>query len=391
MIELKEITYVTVITVEIPSPDGDGTRTMQASVKLLPHDMVEIVREDAELGHITLKPVRECTLAELAAFADRLEEGMPDELDKIRLCDVADAKNATLTLAPINDREGDLPTVEDIFDGGAILFPADFKPYDPADEGLLVSGPDDSPVSEVDPDVVTDISNLEADSGKAVEDIPVVDNTEATDTAEINNNGPFEIVFFDPLEDEENETVEPFVPETSDDNRLAGRKLELETPYPSATDILFLEQAFVDAQNHSLTSLRREVAGFIIGPPPEKQPDGRYVVHVTQMIPAGHTDMQGASVTYTPESWRQIHDWLLENYPNEEQIIVGWYHTHPGFGIFLSNMDLFIHRNFFPQKWHIALVLDPVNKKSGYFCWDKTQERIMPYDMAWPYWAHSSW
>jgi proteasome lid subunit RPN8/RPN11 len=70
---------------------------------------------------------------------------------------------------------------------------------------------------------------------------------------------------------------------------------------------------------------------------------------------------------------------------------VGWYHTHPGFGIFLSNMDLFIHRNFFPQKWHIALVLDPVNKKSGYFCWDKKQERIMPYDMQWPYWAHSSW
>ena len=238
----------------------------------------------------------------------------------------------------------------------------------------------------------TDISDLDSEPAEDQPDLGEIEEIPVLEASPI-NEGSFEIVFLDPEEDDESDerVAEPFVPETSEDNRLAGRKLDLDTPYPAATDILFLEQAFDDAKNHSLTSLRREVAGFIIGPPPEKQPDGRYVVHVTQMIPAGHTNMQGASVTYTPESWRQIHDWLYENYPNEEQIIVGWYHTHPGFGIFLSNMDLFIHRNFFPQKWHIALVLDPVNKKSGYFCWDKKQERIMPYDMQWPYWAHSSW
>ncbi|MFK7805601.1 MAG: hypothetical protein AB8G95_28485 [Anaerolineae bacterium] len=397
MIKLQEITYVTVITVEIPDPEGDGTRTVQASVKLLPHDMVEIVREDADAGHVTLMPVKDCTLAELAALADNLEQEIPEVYKLIQLSDVVDAKNATLTFSLINDREGDPPPAQAFFDGGAIVFPADFIPYQKAN---LDEVKEDLAVERAvsDPDQVTDLTNLEAvpelDSpDKELEEIPVVDSSDDVqpfEPAEI-NDGPFEIVFFDPLEEEEKEFAEPFVPETSEDNRLAGRKLELDTPYPSATDILFLEQAFVDAQNHSLTSLRREVAGFIIGPPPEKQPDGRYVVHVTQMIPAGHTDMQGASVTYTPESWRQIHDWLLERYPNEEQIIVGWYHTHPGFGIFLSNMDLFIHRNFFPQKWHIALVLDPVNKKSGYFCWDKKQERIMPYDMAWPYWAHSSW
>ncbi|MEM8859961.1 MAG: hypothetical protein AAGD96_16655 [Chloroflexota bacterium] len=390
MIKLQEMTYVTVITVEMPDPNGDGQKTIQAAVKLLPHDMVEIVQGDADAGHVQLKPVRECSLAELMQFAENLEGSIPEVFEQIQLTDIADADNATITFAPINDRGGEMPSAEDLFSGASIVFP----------NQLLKPGPDDSPVSNEVQDAPTDLSDLDAiDVDKSlettleeVEEIPV----EEPETAEARNEGIVDIVIHhEPIAPETDEADKtefvPFEPEVSDDNRLAGRKLDVDTPYPAACDILFMEQAFEDAKAHSLTSLRREVAGFMIGPPPEKQPDGRYVVHVTQMIPAQHTVMQGASVTYTPESWRTIHDWLLENYPDEDQIIVGWYHTHPGFGIFLSNMDLFIHRNFFPQKWHVALVLDPVNFKSGYFCWNKAQTQIMPYDMPWPYWAHSSW
>ncbi|MEM9775544.1 MAG: hypothetical protein AAF902_13265 [Chloroflexota bacterium] len=391
MIKLQEMTYVTVITVEIPDPNGDGQKTIQAAVKLLPHDMVEIVQGDADAGHVKLKPVRECSLAELMQFAEDLEGNIPEVFEQIQLTDIADADNATITFAPINDREEEMPSAEDLFDGASIVFPSE----------LLKSAPDDSPVAAEDSDAPTDLSDLETlvednisldDSLEPVEEIPLNES----ESADVRNESIVDIVIHsEPAapETEEDDDAEfvPFEPDVTEDNRLAGRKLDVDTPYPAACDILFMEQAFEDAKAHSLTSLRREVAGFMIGPPPEKQPDGRYLVHVTQMIPAQHTVMQGASVTYTPESWRTIHDWLLENYPKEDQIIVGWYHTHPGFGIFLSNMDLFIHRNFFPQKWHVALVLDPVNYKSGYFCWNKAQTQIMPYDMPWPYWAHSSW
>ena len=40
--------------------------------------------------------------------------------------------------------------------------------------------------------------------------------------------------------------------------------------------------------------------------------------------------------------------------------VVGWYHTHPGFGVEFSEMDLFIQRNFFPDSAQIALVTDPL-------------------------------
>ena len=156
-------------------------------------------------------------------------------------------------------------------------------------------------------------------------------------------------------------------------------------------DILANEPAFRDAQAHSLSSMDKEVAGVLIGPQPEKQPDGRYLVHIVDTIIAKHTRMHGASVTYTPESWRYINDKLAERYPNDSAVMVGWYHTHPGFGIFLSGMDLFIHQNFFTQKWHVAMVLDPQARRSGFFCWDQQMTKVEAYDFPWPKWASGSW
>lgn len=48
--------------------------------------------------------------------------------------------------------------------------------------------------------------------------------------------------------------------------------------------------------------------------------------------------------------------------------LVGWYHSHPGFGVFLSPRDLKTHSTFtdaFPLS--IALVIDPVRGEEGFF------------------------
>jgi len=139
----------------------------------------------------------------------------------------------------------------------------------------------------------------------------------------------------------------------------------------------------------NLVSVNREFAR--LGAQPEKQPDGRYIVHVIDSIIAQHTVMHGASVTYTPESWRHLNDTLWERYPDESAVMVGWYHTHPGFGIFLSGMDLFIHQNFFTQIWHVAYVLDPRARNSGFFCWNRQKTKVNRYDFQWPDWAAGSW
>ena len=231
--------------------------------------------------------------------------------------------------------------------------------------------------------------------GDELEEIPIEDEPQIDDTADLFSDVRILIDDSEPVHEVRQSTGPDGVVHIPDGDklhdRMAGQVLSLNDPTPAAVDILMAESAFADAKRHASSSMNREVAGVLVGPHPQKQPNGRYVVQVTDVIVAEHTRMQGASVTYTPESWRYVNDKLLEMYPDEECVIVGWYHTHPGFGIFLSNMDLFIHHNFFTQKWHIALVLDPVGKKSGFFNWDRSQSQMMATHFPWPYWAHSSW
>jgi proteasome lid subunit RPN8/RPN11 len=49
---------------------------------------------------------------------------------------------------------------------------------------------------------------------------------------------------------------------------------------------------------------------------------------------------------------------------------VGWYHSHPGLGVFLSEQDRFIHKSFFgDEPWYIAVVFDPASGERGVFVW----------------------
>src|SRR5206468_2706651 len=76
---------------------------------------------------------------------------------------------------------------------------------------------------------------------------------------------------------------------------------------------------------------------------------------------------KAAQVTFTGKTWTHIQEVMDQSYPDMR--ILGWYHTHPGHGIFLSDMDLFIHKHFFNLPWHLAFVFDPQNQEEGLFAW----------------------
>ena len=60
-----------------------------------------------------------------------------------------------------------------------------------------------------------------------------------------------------------------------------------------------------------------------------------------------------------------IHAKIDEKYP--EDAIVGWYHTHPYMGVFLSQYDTWLHDHFFPEPWQVALVIEPHSEAGGFF------------------------
>ena len=94
---------------------------------------------------------------------------------------------------------------------------------------------------------------------------------------------------------------------------------------------------------------------------------GEPFVWVTQALEAKHYENTQASFTYTHDSWEEITRERDRLHPDLD--IVGWYHTHPDFGIFLSSHDLFIHQNFFAQPLQVAYVVDPIRQTRGFFRW----------------------
>jgi len=385
MLQVDELTYTAIITITLP----DVAEKATVNVTLTPEDNITT-------GRGQIKRLRDCTLTDLQEYAETLESEIWEEYRAIRISQLAEDELAHVKITIINETGQPVAASPEEWLSHAVLFSDLKEAANPQDE-LDTAGHDEEPPA---PEVVTETEEAPAESsageaGEAIEDV-AVDVQETTDAAQRSQDLGVETDSAVADEREEAPTAEdialveaPTKPEVK--VRIAGLRRPTGHDTPSAVDILINEPAFRDAQAHSLTSLDREVAGVLIGPLPEKQPDGRYIVHVTDIIIAKHTRMQGASVTYTPESWRYIHDKLLARYPNEEAMIVGWYHTHPGFGIFLSGMDLFIHQNFFIQLWHIALVLDPVARRCGFFSWSRSKTSVNRYDFPWPTWASNSW
>jgi proteasome lid subunit RPN8/RPN11 len=88
---------------------------------------------------------------------------------------------------------------------------------------------------------------------------------------------------------------------------------------------------------------------------------------VSDSLRAQHHESTKGSFKFTHETWAQItRD--RDEFPPELQM-VGWYHTHPGWGIFLSVMDLFICDHFFNRPLDVALVIDPCQGDRGFFQW----------------------
>ncbi len=151
-------------------------------------------------------------------------------------------------------------------------------------------------------------------------------------------------------------------------------KIRFETfPGPHGVDepvrVAMSREAYADLTAHAKEHLDREICGVLLGFFCEDD-DGLFLS--VEAIVRGEAAKTGtAHVTFTQETWNRIHEVREEKFAKHE--IVGWYHTHPGFGVQFSEMDLFIQRHFFSGPRQIAFVTDPlggdeaicVNTKNG--------------------------
>jgi len=114
-------------------------------------------------------------------------------------------------------------------------------------------------------------------------------------------------------------------------------------------------------RQHARGSMKAEVCGVLIGNTEHER------MTVEACIQGNNAAQGGAHVTFTQDTWEHIYKIKDKEYPDQK--IVGWYHSHPGFGVFLSEHDLFIQQNFFSNPQQVAWVYDPHTDEEGCFGW----------------------
>jgi len=88
-------------------------------------------------------------------------------------------------------------------------------------------------------------------------------------------------------------------------------------------------------------------------------------IQIEAIAPALGAVETRTNLTFTLESWRSMLELRDGKYPQLR--VLGWFHTHAGWGVFLSEIDLFFHERFFSHPNMVAYVLDPAAGGESFF------------------------
>ncbi|MCK5560155.1 MAG: hypothetical protein KAJ51_06160 [Thermoplasmata archaeon] len=154
------------------------------------------------------------------------------------------------------------------------------------------------------------------------------------------------------------------------DNKSSKLKSQEVSQALSSKFECYLEfEAFKEMVDHCLEYAedRLEVMGFLIGDlylrRSKTKTDSNLYSDITRVIPGGDLNTSHVSVKFTDKTFSGIFEKLQKL--DEEQVeykILGWYHSHPDLGCFISGTDIAtINRNF-KRSYNVSIVVDPVRK-----------------------------
>jgi hypothetical protein len=153
-------------------------------------------------------------------------------------------------------------------------------------------------------------------------------------------------------------------------------------------EILITRPALEATQTVARSGAQVEEGGVLVGHVYENTASPGYLVEITDHIAAEDTLASEVELRYTFESWQHRTELLKKYFPGKR--IVGWYHTHLvkmqfytdatrtstfGSELFFSRDDVFMHRQFFREKWYVAMVLNPEGT-AAFFQW--SGDEIVP-------------
>jgi proteasome lid subunit RPN8/RPN11 len=154
------------------------------------------------------------------------------------------------------------------------------------------------------------------------------------------------------------------IPKPAPAQNGSAQGVAIGTIYQDAFPVFVHEPLLEEILDYSEHDPNRELGGFLVG---GLHVDNREYIEIRHFLPAVDARSRAASLTFTHETWSRLNREVDRQFSDE--VVLGWHHTHPNFGIFLSGYDLFIHRHFFSEPWQVAMVVDPQRQEFGFFQW----------------------
>jgi proteasome lid subunit RPN8/RPN11 len=138
-------------------------------------------------------------------------------------------------------------------------------------------------------------------------------------------------------------------------------------------------EVYSTVHSHAVEALPNETGGFLLGHVKHDPVRGVWQIEIDETLPVEPLTQDPVHFSF---GWRDV-DNVRSHREQQGKALIGWYHTHPDLGIFLSDTDLNkTHRILFGEPFQIALVYDPVRHRAGYFFWEGPQN-IDPSTAPW--------
>lgn len=138
---------------------------------------------------------------------------------------------------------------------------------------------------------------------------------------------------------------------------------------PDQAYIFIKRRAYEQIQAHLKRDMKIEQGGLLIGRALRDETLATYLLLIEEALPAHGAVETETTIEYTPEAWKNMLPQLQQM--DAAWTVIGSYHSHPGHGVFLSSTDKDTQGEVFSQDWQVALVVDPVADKMGFFVGEK--------------------
>lgn len=103
-----------------------------------------------------------------------------------------------------------------------------------------------------------------------------------------------------------------------------------------------------------------EIGGFLMGNA-YMHDQQTYDLTIDRYIDIEGEGQSEFQIGFGTDAWSKLESTM----EHADKLLLGWFHTHPGHGVFLSRPDRNISSNFFNKPYHVAMEIDPLLRKEN--------------------------